>query len=78
MIRYTVKTLKAGGLEAKWDCTEAGAFVLLARDPKSELTFQRDVWWQVTRGMWEAMKQEGIRPAFTRYTLLGDVFSVAA
>jgi len=75
---YTVKTLRAAGLEARWSRNSAGAPIIVARDPKAEHRHQRETWWMVDAGMWKEMEKEGIKKTFDQFTLLGDVFSVPA
>jgi hypothetical protein len=78
--RYSVATLRAAGLQARWGRNGAGAPILFARDPEAEHRHQRETWWMVDAGMWAEMQKEGIRKTFDQFTLLllGDVFSVRA
>ena len=73
---YTVGTLRAAGLEARWSRTRRGAPIIAARDPHGRERHQRETWWIVDRWMWEAMAREGVRGGFDSATLLGDIFSV--
>lgn len=70
-MRYTVSTIRSAGLEARWSRTRSGAPIIAARKPGG-------TWFVVACDMWDAMKSEGIKPAFERFTLLGDIFSVPA
>jgi hypothetical protein len=70
MIKYSVKTIRAAGLQARWTRTRLGAPIISANAGKG--------WYVVGRDMWNAMKAEGVRPAFERFTLLGDIFSIPA
>ncbi len=69
---YTVGTLRAAGLEAKWGRTRWGAPALFAREAGT------DTWWMVDARMWERAKAVGVLAAFHEYTLLGNFFSVPA
>ena len=75
---YSVTTLRAAGLEAKW--FKVGKYkstpCLFARDPKASHPHQRDTWWQVGTSMWSAMCRDGIVTGFRNSTHLGDVFSI--
>jgi hypothetical protein len=77
-MKYSVTTLRAAGLEARWTHNRNGAPIIVARDPQGRSDHQRVSWWHVGKTMWQAMKTEGIKAAFDRHTLLGDVFSVPA
>jgi hypothetical protein len=70
-LKYGVGPMREAGLEAKWTKTSAGAPIIVARKPGTETFFA------VGNDMFEAMKSEGVLPAFERFTLLGDIFSVA-
>jgi len=70
-MRYSVKALRDAGLEARWTRTRSGAPIIAAR------ASAKSRWYLVNVTMWSAMKQEGVLPAFERFTLLGDVFSVS-
>lgn len=70
-IKYSVKTIRAAGLEARWTKTRRGSPIIAAREPGK-------LWCVIDSRMWEDMKVEGVRPAFERYTALLDIFSVPA
>jgi len=70
-MRYSVKTFRAAGLEAKWIKTRSGAPIISVRQPGQK-------WYVVDARMFAAMKKDGIVPAFKNYTLLGDYFWVPA
>jgi len=76
-MKYSVKTLREVGLEARWTHNRSGAPIIIARDPSSRNFHQRETWWHVTNGMWKDMQSAGIKEAFDQHTLLGDIFSVA-
>jgi hypothetical protein len=69
-MKYSVKTLRAAGLEARWTRSRHGAPIIVARKSGSS------TWWHVGQDMWKRMIQIGVIPAFERHTLLGDIFSV--
>lgn len=71
-MKYSVKTLRAAGLEARWSRNRHGAPIIVARDPQSTAR----TWWHVGQDMWNAMAKDGIVETFKRFTLLGDIFSV--
>lgn len=75
-MKYSVKTLRSAGLEARWTHNRSGAPIIVARDPQSTTAHQRNTWWHVGQTMWDAMKSIGIKPAFDQHTLLGDIFYV--
>ncbi len=72
-MKYSVATIRAAGLSAKWGRNSAGAPLLFARDDS-----KGKAWYAVARDMWQAMQSEGVKPAFERFTLLGDIFSLPA
>jgi len=76
-MKYTVETFRASGLEAKWTKRSDGSPAIVARNPNGR-AHQRNQWWTITKGMFEAMQKDGIVEAFDNHTLLGDVFSVPA
>lgn len=69
-MKYSVQTIRAAGLQARWTRTRRGAPIISANAGKG--------WYVVSNDMWTAMKSEGVKPAFERFTLLGDIFSVPA
>ena len=71
-----VATYRSAGLEARWGRTHNGAPAIFVRDPAASLPHQRETWWMVTKSMFDAMRQQGIRDGFSRATLLGDIFSI--
>lgn len=75
-LRYTVSTLRAAGLEARWGRNRAGAPLLFARDPDERRPSLREAWFPVTDGLWQSMQRKGVVEAFRDWTLLADVFSV--
>lgn len=75
-LAFSVRTMRESGLEARWTRRSNGAPVMVVRDPKANLKHQRETWWKVGRAMWDDMQKEGIRAAFSRHTMLGDVFSL--
>lgn len=76
--KYSVKTLRAAGLEARWTRTSRGAPIIVARYPEADFPHQRETWWTVDAAMWEAAEKEGIIHAFVMHTLLGEFFSIPA
>lgn len=68
--KYCVNTFRQAGLEARWTKTRTGAPIIVARKPGTK------TYWAVSNDMFEAIKVEGVLPAFERFTLLGDIFSV--
>ena len=64
---YVVKTFRNAGLQAKWVKTPA---------PMIAAAVPGCPYYVVDRYMWGDMQKEGVRPAFERHTLLGDLFSV--
>lgn len=70
-MKYSVKTLRAAGLEARWTHSRYGAPIIVAREPNTK------TWWHVSHDMWTAMGKEGVLKAFKRFILLGDIFSVS-
>ena len=77
-MKYSVKTLREAGLEARWTHNRNGAPIIVARDPQARSEHQRKTWWHVGQTMWDTMKEVGVKEAFDRHTLLGDIFSVPA
>jgi hypothetical protein len=77
-MKYSVKTLREAGLEAKWTKTRNGAPIIVARDPQAKASHQRTTWWAVTAVVWSMMIRDGIKQGFDSCTLLGDLFSVRA
>jgi len=77
-MKYSVKTIRAAGLEARWTHNRNGAPIIVARDPQARNEHQRKTWWHVGRAMWDAMMKIGVKEAFEQHTLLGDIFSVPA
>lgn len=75
-LKHSVKTYRAAGLEAKWGKVNGGTPAIFVRNPKAEAKHQRETWWMITNRMFDDMKEVGIVEAFTRHTLLGDIFSV--
>lgn len=77
-MKYSVKTLREAGLQARW--TKTGKYqskpIIVARDPKAPHAHQRDTWWAVDDRMWSAMCRDGIRSGFLSVTFLGDLFSI--
>lgn len=74
--KYSVVTLRAAGLQARWSRNRNGAPIIVARNPQASNEHQRTAWWLVGDAMWKEMKRVGIREGFDRHTLLGDVFSL--
>ena len=70
-MKYSVKTFRDAGLEARWTRTRNGAPIIAARK-------LGDTYYVVCADMWKAMQTEGVFPAFDRYTVLGKYFSIAA
>ena len=77
-LAYSVKTLRAAGLEARWGRTRNGAPMIFARNPASDLRHQRESWWAVGATMFGQMRAHGVREGFDAMTLLGDFFSIPA
>jgi hypothetical protein len=77
-LAYTVRTFRAHGLEAKWGKVRGGTPAIFARDPQAKLKHQRGVWWYVDAALWKEAQRIGLREAFDRATVLGDLFSVRA
>lgn len=75
--KYSVKTLRSAGLEARWTRNRNGAPIIVARDPQAGLT-HRQAWWAVGQKMWDDMMKDGVREGFAQHTLLGDIFSIPA
>jgi hypothetical protein len=76
MIKYSIKTFRAAGLEAKWTHNQSGAPIIVARNPSAKSKHQRETWWMVTKQTWDLMAKVGVAEGFDRATLLGDVFSI--
>ena len=75
-IKYSVKTLRAAGLEAKWSKLRSGAPIIICRNPSAKLEHQRKTWWHIDAKLWAQMGKLGIVEAFDNITLLGDIFSL--
>lgn len=73
-ITYKVGTFRSAGLEAKWGKARNGAPFIFARMPQAD----DKSFYIVDREMWDAMKKEGVFPAFERFTMLGAFFSIKA
>jgi hypothetical protein len=76
MMKYSVKEIRAQGLEAKWSKTRRGAPIIVARDPNAKLEHQRVQWWVVNDRMWKRAGEVGMMQAFSEHTVLGDFFGV--
>lgn len=76
--KYSVKTLRAAGLEARWTRNRNGAPIIVVRDPAANLRHQRQTWWAVGQRMWDDMMKDGVREAFDQHTLIADIFSIPA
>jgi len=63
--------MRAAGLDARWTHTRTGAPIIACRLPGK-------AWYVVDAKMFKAMEAEGVKPAFERFTLLGDYFSIRA
>lgn len=74
MMKYSVKTIRAEGFEARWTRTSRGAPIIEVRNPNSTLAHQRDKWWYADSRMWETAQKRGFAEAFDCHTLLGNVF----
>jgi hypothetical protein len=70
-LRYSVKTFRAAGLEARWT-KRAGRPVIVARNPQS----LDKTWWLVDNRVWQTMQTQGIVQGLEAYTLLGSFFSI--
>lgn len=77
-LAINVATFRGAGLEAKWSKNRNGRPIIVLRDPKACTAHQREIWWTLSADMFAAMRSVGIREAFNRCTILGDMFSVAA
>lgn len=77
-MKYSVKTLRAAGLEARWTHNQSGAPIIVARNPQSKFHHARETWWQIGVDMWKAMTKDGIVDAFENHIFLGDIFSIPA
>jgi hypothetical protein len=75
-IRYSVKTMRSAGLEAKWFKTSSGAPYIAVRFPTSEHVHLREEWWVVDNSMFGLMRIFGVLEGFKQSTLLGDIFSL--
>lgn len=69
-LTYKVGPMREAGLDAKWTTTSACAPIIVARKPGTK------TYYAIGRDMFAAMKTEGVLPAFERFTILGDLFSV--
>lgn len=67
-MKYSVKTLREAGLQARWTKTRRGAPIISASNGNG--------WYVVDKDMWESMKKYGVMETFSNYTLLGDYFSI--
>lgn len=71
-LTYTVGTLRAAGLEAKWGRTRWGKPALFAREPGDQH------WWMVGATMWERARVVGVLAAFHESMITAKHFSVPA
>ena len=71
-MKYSVKEIRAAGLEARWTKTSGGAPIIAARHSEHKC------WYVIERGMWKRAQEVGIKEAFDEHTLLGQYFSIAA
>jgi hypothetical protein len=69
-MKYSVKTFRAAGLDAKWTRTRRGAPIIVVKKPHQK------TWVGVDQSMFDDMKKEGIADAFERHTLLVGIFSI--
>lgn len=74
-LKFAIETFEMVGFEAKMTKNVAKPLMLI-RNPNSDKPHQKNQWWTVTPKMFKDMEKEGIKEAFDRYTLLGDIFSV--
>jgi hypothetical protein len=63
---YSIQSLEEAGLQARW--SRSGAPLIVARNPRARLAFQRDSWWQVDPRMSAEMQRLGIVEGFQIYT----------
>jgi hypothetical protein len=75
-LRYSVKSLRSAGLEAKWTKTRCGEPIIVARYPKAEDKHQRERFYFVDAKMFNEMQKSGVIDGFERATLLARFFSV--
>ena len=73
-LKYSVKTFREAGLEAKWHKTVQGNPYIAVRNPKANLHHQKYEWWVVDANMWKSMQRDGIMEGFSSWTCLGDMF----
>lgn len=73
-LAYTVKSLRAHGLECKWSRTRTGAPIIIGR--MDGVGAGR--WYVIDATMWEDAKRDGILRAFENHCALGAFFSVRA
>jgi hypothetical protein len=72
-LNYTVGSLRAEGLEAKWTKTSAGAPIIVARTKPGNFYAISDAMF----GEMLLSETQTVREIFESHTLLGDIFSVA-
>lgn len=65
LMKRNLSTLKAAGLRARR--VRRGVYAAQGLNGS---------WYIISEAMWAAMAAEGVLPAFRRFTLLGDLFSV--
>lgn len=75
-MKYSVKDIRAVGLEAKWTHTNRGAPIIVARDPNSKYQHLRETWWCIDDKTWKRAEKVGIKQAFEENNLLGNIFSI--
>lgn len=71
-MKYTVRTIREAGLEARWTRTRKGKPIIVARVPGNET----GTWYAVSDKVWKRAKLAGIYQAFEECTVLGRYFSI--
>jgi len=74
-LRYVVKTFRDAGLEAKWDKTYSGQPYIKVRS-LSPIEKWEEEWIIVNVTLFDAMKRDGVVPAYRFAAQLCDIFSI--
>jgi hypothetical protein len=73
-LRYTVGTVRAAGLDARWTKTNAGAPIIAAR----RADVGGGMWYVLDREIWGSAQKVGLATAFEQHCALGKYFSIPA
>ena len=73
-IKYSVKTFREAGLEAKWGRTRKGQPCIYLRWPQAPTQHQRERWVMCDNRMMTRMQRDGVVRGYDNSTVLVDLF----